>query len=143
MHRGITPLWWKIWELAAETEGLDRLRVAIHSRKLQVIQKLAATCDKLEETTARAMIFGILFQMASDMIDTLRQDRDLNIGATGVFVVEFEAGGNSGDFAHGKDSWDMPDNLSGSVIGFGVEGPRCSHGRPFWQGVFLHGCVSF
>jgi hypothetical protein len=81
--------------------------------------------------------------MASDVIDTFRQDRDLHIGATGVFVVEFETGGDSGDFAHGKGSWEMPDNLSGGVIGFGVEGPRCSHGRPFWQGVFLHGCTSF
>lgn len=143
MHRGITPLWWKVYRLAAETEGLDRLRVAIFSRELQVVEKLAATSNELQQPTTRAVVLGVLFQMTCDVIDTLRQDRDLNVGAAGVFVVKFKAGGGGGDFAHGKISWEMPDNLSGRGIGFGVEGPRCSHRRLFWQGVFLHGGASF
>jgi hypothetical protein len=53
------------------------------------------------------------------MIDALRQNRDLDIGASGVFVVDFEVGGGSGDFAHGMFIGGVPDNLSGVLFSIG------------------------
>ena len=87
--------------LAAETEGLDRLLIAINCRQFEIIEQLAAAGDELQETTAGAVILGIILKVAGDVIDALRQDGDLDIGAAGVFVVQFEAGGGGCDFAHG------------------------------------------
>ena len=118
MRRGITPFGGKVG-LAAQTEGLDRLRVAIGGRQLEVIKQLAAAGDHAEEATAGAVILGIGGQMGREMIDALRQNRDLDIGASGVFVVDFEVGGGSGDFAHGVFIGGVPDNLSGVLFSMG------------------------
>ena len=87
--------------LTAEAEGLDRLLVAINCRQFEIIEQLAAAGDKLQETTAGAVILGIILKVAGDVIDALRQDGDLDIGTAGVFVVQFETGGGGCDFAHG------------------------------------------
>lgn len=101
MHRGITPLGRKMG-LAAKAEALDHFLVAIIGRQLEIIEELATASDHFEEAAAGAVIFGILFQVARNVVDALRQDRDLDIGAAGVFVVDFEAGRCSSGFAHGS-----------------------------------------
>lgn len=118
MRRGITPFGVKV-ELAAQTQGLDRLLVAIIGRQLEVIEQLASAGDHAKEATAGAVILDVGGQMGREMIDALRQNRDLDIGASGVFVVDFEVGGGSGDFAHGVFIGGVPDNLSGVLFSIG------------------------
>jgi hypothetical protein len=118
MRRGITPFGGKVG-LAAQAEDLEGLLVAVVRCQLQIIEQLAAAGDHAEEATAGAVILGIGGQMGREMIDALRQNRDLDIGASGVFVVDFEVGGGSGDFAHGVFIGGVPDNLSGVLFSIG------------------------
>ncbi len=53
-------------------------------------------------------------EMLREVVDSLRQEGHLDVGAAGVFFVDLEGGGiEGGCFAHGSFEW--PDNLSGGV----------------------------
>lgn len=123
--------------LTAEAEGLDRLLVAINCCQLEIIEQLAAAGDKLQETTAGVVILGIILKVAGDVIDTLRQDGDLDIGAAGVFVVQFETGGGGCDFAHGGLIWENAGLLVRRVVSSGnLKGRDDSTKARFGKGFF-------
>jgi len=92
----------KIVVLAAQTERLNRFRVAVFCRDLQVIKKLPATSHHLQQPTARGVVFRVFRQMLCQVIDTSRQQRDLHIGAAGVLLMQLEGvKGGCCNFAHG------------------------------------------
>lgn len=117
--------------LAAETEALEELLVALVSGQLEVVKQLATTCDHLEKATTCGMIFLMRSEVLRKSVDSLRQESHLDVGAAGVFFVDLEGGGiDGGCFAHGSFEW--PDNLSGGVKFWDV-GPRRNHRCSFWQ----------
>jgi hypothetical protein len=100
--------------LAAETEALEELLVALVGGQLEVVKQLATTCDHLKEAATCGVIFLMLAKVLRQIVDSLRQEGHLDVGAAGVFFVDLEGGGiGGGSFAHGSFEW--PDNLSGGV----------------------------
>ena len=100
--------------LAAQTEALQQVLITLNSCGFEVIEQFATTCDHKKEATTCGVIFFMRSKMLREVIDPLRQESHLDVGAAGVLVVDLEGGGIDGSyFAHGVV--ERPDNLSGSV----------------------------
>ena len=61
--------------------------VAAQILALQIIQQAPALADHHQQPAARAVIFFVGLQMLRQMIDALRQQRDLHVRRTGVSVM--------------------------------------------------------
>src|SRR6188472_3776183 len=79
--------------LAAESESSDDDAVARAVLLHQVGEKAAALADELEEAAARMVVLGEASKMSGQLLDPLRQERDLDFRGTGVTVL----GGKPGD----------------------------------------------
>ena len=66
----------------------------------KVIEQLAAARDHAKQAAARRDILFVGREVAGQVVDTSREKRDLNIGATGVAIMELEASGGVVGFAH-------------------------------------------
>src|SRR5262249_49863402 len=73
--------------LAAQTEVVDQVLVAIEILALQVVEEAAALADHLEQAAARVVIFVVGLEVLGEMRDALRQESDLDLGRAGVLVV--------------------------------------------------------
>src|SRR5664279_3397970 len=51
---------------------------------LDVIKKRKTGCDHFQKAPARMIVLHVGFEMPGEVIDAFRQDRDLNLGRTGV-----------------------------------------------------------
>src|SRR5207253_4138922 len=71
------------WELAAQAELLDEGAVALEVVLLQVVQKAAAPPDELEQPAPRVMVVLMDAQMLGQLVDPLRQHRDLHLRRAG------------------------------------------------------------
>ena len=67
----------------------DRL-VAADIRIGQIIQQTAALADHQQQTTAGAVILLGRLQMLGQMVDAVREQRDLHVGRTRVLRVRLE-----------------------------------------------------
>jgi hypothetical protein len=67
----------------------DRL-VTIHVLGVEIIQQPAPLADHHQQSPAGAVIFEVFLQMFGQVVDPLRQQRDLNVRRTGIPVVYFE-----------------------------------------------------
>lgn len=76
--------------LLAEIEFLDDGAVARGGCALEVIKQTATLGDEFEQTAAGRVVLGVGFEMLGEKRNSLRKERDLNICAAGVFVVEFQ-----------------------------------------------------
>lgn len=100
--------------LAAQTEALQQVLITLNSRDFEVIEQFATACDHQQEATTCGVIFFMRSEVLREVIDPLRQESHLNVGAAGVLVVDLVGVGIDGSyFAHGVV--ERPDNLSGSV----------------------------
>jgi hypothetical protein len=121
--------------LAAETQALQERLVTVTGCSLEVIKQLTAAGNHLQKATAGAVVLAVRGQMHSQFIDAPSQDRDLDIGAAGVFGVEFEFCGAGSSFAHGL--FGEPDTLSGGLgmfkLGAAKEPPKSTLARSFSQ----------
>ena len=79
--------------LAAVSEPCDDDSVARAVLLHQVGEKAAALADELEEAAARMIVFGEALEMAGQLLDPLRQERDLDFRRSGVTFL----GGKPGD----------------------------------------------
>src|SRR5258706_2411182 len=79
--------------LAAESEPSDDDSVARAVLLHQVGEKAAALADELEEAAARMIVFREALEMAGQLLDPLRQERDLDFRRSGVTFL----GGKPGD----------------------------------------------
>jgi hypothetical protein len=61
--------------------------VAIIVSFVQIIEQTTALANHLEQAPAGAVIFIVLLQMLSQVIDPLRQQSNLNVGTTGIAVM--------------------------------------------------------
>ena len=73
--------------LVAQLQLLGYRLVALQILVLQIIQQRPALADHHQQPAARAMVFFIALQMLRQMVDAMRQQRDLYIGRTGVAVM--------------------------------------------------------
>jgi|SRR5665213_667148 len=67
----------------------DRL-VTAHVGALEVIQQAAALADHHQQPATGAVILLVALQMPGQMVDALREQRNLHVGGTGVLRVQFE-----------------------------------------------------
>lgn len=67
----------------------DRL-VAVQIFALQIFEQTAALADHHQQPAARTVILFVALQMLGQMIDPLRQQRDLHVGRTCVAVVQLK-----------------------------------------------------
>src|SRR6188768_1141461 len=79
--------------LAAESESSDDDAVARAVLLHQVGEKAAALADELEEAATRMIVLGEALEMPGQLLDPLRQERDLDFRRSGVTFL----GGKPGD----------------------------------------------
>ena len=61
--------------------------VAVIVCPVQIIQQTPALTDHLKQPAPGAVVFNVLLQMLSEMIDPLRQQSNLNVGTAGIAVM--------------------------------------------------------
>src|SRR5262245_26712909 len=79
--------------LAAESEPSDDGPVARAVLLHEIRKKAAALADELEEAAARMVVLGEAAKMRRQLLDPLREERDLDLGRPGVTIL----GGEPGD----------------------------------------------
>ena len=80
----------KLNKLLAQLELFGDRLVAADIRIGQIIQQTAALADHQQQTTAGAMILLGRLQMLGQMVDAVREQRDLHVGGTRVLRVRLE-----------------------------------------------------
>src|SRR5512140_2816224 len=76
--------------LLAKTERLQKGLVPHRFHRLQVIQQAPPLPDQLEQAPSRAEVLGVNLEVVRDHVDPLREERDLDLGGTGVRVMNTE-----------------------------------------------------
>ena len=82
--------------LLAEAELLEELVILRQVVALEIVQQLAAAGGHLEEATAAVEILAVRAQVLGQVIDPGGEQRDLDLGRAGVFVVDFVFGDDFG-----------------------------------------------
>ena len=57
---------------------------------MQIIQQTAALADHDQQSPAGAVVFDVFLQVLGQVVDALGQQRDLDVGRTGIPLVQFE-----------------------------------------------------
>jgi len=70
--------------LLAQPETLKQRAISIVVGAAQIIQKLAATAHHTQQTTAGVMILDVALEMASEIVDARRQQRNLHFRGSGI-----------------------------------------------------------
>jgi hypothetical protein len=73
--------------LIAETKLLDELSVSIDFDALHVVQEPAALSHELEQPLASVVILLVSAEVFGQVVDSFREERDLDRGGTGVGLV--------------------------------------------------------
>src|SRR5437764_12687360 len=73
--------------LPAEAELLDEGAIALDVFALQVVQEPPAAADELQQAAARVVIVLVRPQMLGELVDPLRQHRDLDLRRPGIRLV--------------------------------------------------------
>ena len=74
----------------AKLELLCNRLIARQVRLMQIIQQATALPDHFQQATTGAVVLDVLLQMLGQVVDPLRQQRDLHIRRSGVFLVQLE-----------------------------------------------------
>ena len=73
--------------LLAQLELFGDGLVTAHVRRLEIVQQPATLADHHEQPAAGPVILQILLQVLGQVVDPLRQQRDLHVGRTGIALV--------------------------------------------------------
>src|SRR6478672_10351028 len=73
--------------LSAKAETLDQRPVTVDVDVLEVAEQTTALTDEQEEPTTRVMVVLVLLQVLGQVLDALRQHRNLHLGGSGVTGV--------------------------------------------------------
>src|SRR5215207_2883000 len=79
--------------LAAQTETLDELAVAVDVDIGEVAEQTTTLTDEEEQATTRVVVVLVLLQVLGEVLDPLGEDRDLDLrgsSVTGVGRVLFD-----------------------------------------------------
>lgn len=74
--------------LFPQVEFLKKRVVALGFRAVEVIQQAAAATDHGEEAPTGGEVLDRILEMRREMVDSLGQEGDLDVGGTGILVVE-------------------------------------------------------
>src|SRR5215475_1405275 len=88
--RGLSPSANLPCPLAADSQSLDDLLVARRIAGLDVVKQPAPQTHHLEQTTSRMIVVLVLLEMLGKPVDALREQRDLDLGRTGVIFLGCE-----------------------------------------------------
>ena len=73
--------------LFTQTQFLDDGAVTVDILLHQVVEKVTAMTDHLEQATTGVVVLFVHLQVLGQIVDAAGQDRDLNFGRTGVTLV--------------------------------------------------------
>src|SRR6478752_10500073 len=82
--------------LAAEAELGDQGAVALEVGALEVTEQAAALADQHQQAAARVVVLAVLTQVLGELVDALGEQRDLDLGGSGVGAVAAELGDDLG-----------------------------------------------
>ncbi len=74
----------------AKAKGVEELAVGGLVVVLQVREQPPAAADHFQESLAGIEIFFMALEMTGELVDTLRQEDDLDLGGTGVGLMKTE-----------------------------------------------------
>jgi hypothetical protein len=77
-------------KLLAELELLGNRLVAVYVGSLQIIEQTPPLANHHEQSPAGAMILLIFLKVIGEMVDALRQQRNLDIRRAGIPLVELK-----------------------------------------------------
>jgi hypothetical protein len=86
----LDPNYLKIARLMPKVQLPDQILVTISFRFAQIIEQTPALRDHFEQAAPRRMIFPVNLEVLSQMLDPVREKRDLHIRAAGIFVMQLE-----------------------------------------------------
>src|SRR5688572_23970041 len=72
---------------AAQTETLDELAVAVDVDIGEVAEQTTTLTDEEEQATTRVVVVLVLLQVLGEVLDSLREERDLDLGGSSVTGV--------------------------------------------------------
>ena len=74
-------------QLLTELELAGYSHIAAVIGPMQIIKQTTALTYHLEQSAAGTVIFMVLLQMLSEMVDPLREQSNLNVGTAGITVM--------------------------------------------------------
>ena len=74
-------------DVVANTELLDEFAVFEDVAVLDVDEQATTLTNEHEQTAARMVILGVLFEVLGEVADALREDCNLDLGAARVMLV--------------------------------------------------------
>ena len=74
-------------DVVADTELLDEFAVFEDVAILDVDEQATTLTNEHEQTAARVVILGVLFEVLGEVADALGEDRDLNFSATRILSI--------------------------------------------------------
>lgn len=74
-------------DVVADTELLDEFAVFEDVAVLDVDEQATTLTNEHEQTAARVVILGVLFEVLGEVADALSEDRDLNFSATRILSI--------------------------------------------------------
>src|SRR5688572_24048059 len=73
--------------LATQAELLDQGLVALDVLALEVVEEAATTVDHHQQATTAVVVLLVRLEMAGQLLDACREERDLDFRGTGVVVA--------------------------------------------------------
>jgi len=70
--------------LLTKIEIFEHLAVALDASLLHIVEEAPPLTDQLQKTTTRVVVFGVRLEMFGEVVDPLRDQRDLNFAGSGV-----------------------------------------------------------
>src|ERR1041384_2547796 len=74
----------------AQPQRVDQLLVAVEALALQVIEERTALADHLEQAAPAVVVLVVLLAVLGQVRDPLREQRDLDLGRSGVALMLLE-----------------------------------------------------
>src|SRR5690606_29169188 len=73
---------------AADIQPLDQVLVACLVALFDVVEQLTTLRHELQQPAARVVVFRVRLEVLCQVVDAFRQDRNLDLGRTGVAGLE-------------------------------------------------------
>ena len=74
-------------KLLTDTESFDNRTVSFDVVFKKIVKELSSLTDHLLHTSAGVVVLGVLFKVLGELSDSLGENSDLNLGRTGVALV--------------------------------------------------------
>src|SRR5438270_1475799 len=99
---GAAPSWIRL--SAAQAEAGDQRPITLHVVVADVVEQAATTADEHQESPTTVVVLLVDLQVVGELVDALRQQRDLHLRRPGVGVVDFVLADRRGFVRHAERS---------------------------------------